>query len=258
MHLSSHKFLLLNGIALSSAVSVLLAQQANAQFPHAAASPMVLAQADAPEVDPSELESPEPESPEPESPAAETQQAPTVIDLAASSEAFGILVQALQTAELVDTLSGPGPFTVFAPTDEAFAQLPDGTVEALLQPENRDLLIDILQYHVVDGAVPSDVVTSGPIPTLSEDSLTAEVGDVITVDSATVLQPDAQASNGIIHVIDKVLVPESAMLEVQTLLELLAATEPVPEFEPGLEPEFEPGLEPESAPAPESELEPKP
>ncbi len=170
------------------------------------------------------------------------------MELAASSDAFDTLVQALQTAELVDTLSGPGPFTVFAPTDDAFAQLPDGVVEALLQPENRGLLVDILTYHVVDGEVPSTAVTSGPVSTLSEDELTAEVGDVITVDSATVVQPDVQASNGIIHVIDAVLVPQSALPEVQALLEETAVTEPAPEPAPM----SEPTPAPEPAPEPEA------
>ncbi|MGF1515750.1 MAG: fasciclin domain-containing protein [Elainellaceae cyanobacterium] len=236
MHLSSQKFLVLTGAILGGAVSLFPNQPATAQF--ASLMPqMLLAQVEAPEIEDPEveaeveapeveadIETPDVETPdvdpaEPESPAAETPQGPTLVELAASSDAFDTLVQALQTAELVDTLSGEGPYTVFAPTDEAFAALPDGTVEALLQPENRPLLVDILTYHVVEGEVPSSAVTSGSVPTLSEDALTVEVGDTITVDGATVIQPDAQASNGIIHVIDAVLVPESAMSDVQALLE---------------------------------------
>lgn len=194
---------MLVGAVLGGAAALLSGQQAVAQFSDVAESEVRLA------------------------------QSATIVDIAAGNDNFETLVQALQTAELVDTLAGEGPFTVFAPTDDAFAELPDGAVEALLQPENRDLLVDILTYHVVSGEVPSSAVTSGPVPTLSEDSLTVAVGDTITVDGATVIQPDIEASNGIIHVIDAVLVPDSAISELQALLQPApaasqpAASEPV-------------------------------
>ena len=167
---------------------------------------------------------------------AEVAPSATIVDVAASSDSFDTLVQAVQTAGLAEVLAGDGPFTVFAPTDDAFTALPSGAVEALLQPENRNLLVDILTYHVVSGEVPAAAVTSGAVPTLSEDALSVTMGETITVDSATVIQPDVTASNGIIHVIDAVLVPDSANAELQALLQPAPASPPTPAPAPTPEP----------------------
>lgn len=133
----------------------------------------------------------------------------TVVDIAASNDSFTTLVAALQTAGLVDTLNGPGPFTVFAPTDEAFAKLPAGTVESLLKPENRDQLLAILTYHVVPGRVgASEVVKLTSATTVQGSNVAIRVKNgKVTIDGATVVTPDISASNGVIHVIDTVILP---------------------------------------------------
>lgn len=130
-----------------------------------------------------------------------------IIDIAAGNEAFSTLVAAVTAAGLVETLQGEGPFTVFAPTDEAFAALPEGTVEALL--EDIPALTAILTYHVVPGAVMSGDLEDGMMAeTVNGASVTIGVGDTVTVDGATVVQADIEASNGVIHVIDAVILPE--------------------------------------------------
>jgi uncharacterized surface protein with fasciclin (FAS1) repeats len=134
-----------------------------------------------------------------------------IVDTAVSAGSFGTLVAAVQAAGLVDTLKGKGPFTVFAPTDEAFADLPEGTVESLLLPENKDKLVQILTYHVVPAAV-----TSGELAGKRAKVLTVEgerlsvnaLGGGVRVNNAKVVGADVKASNGVIHVIDKVLLPE--------------------------------------------------
>ena len=135
----------------------------------------------------------------------------TVVDVASSSESFTTLVAALQTAGLVDTLNGAGPFTVFAPTDEAFAKLPAGTVESLLEPENRDQLRAILTYHVVPGRVAaSDVVKLESATTVQGSDVAIRVTDgKVMIDGATVVTADINASNGVIHVIDSVIIPSA-------------------------------------------------
>ena len=130
-----------------------------------------------------------------------------IVDIAAGNEAFSTLVAAVTAAGLVDTLKGDGPFTVFAPKDEAFAALPEGTVEALL--EDIPALTAILTYHVVPGAVMSGDLTDGMMAeTVNGASVTIGVGDTVTVDGATVIQADIEASNGVIHVIDQVILPQ--------------------------------------------------
>lgn len=134
-----------------------------------------------------------------------------IVDTAVAAGSFNTLAKALQAAGLVDTLMGPGPFTVFAPTDEAFAKLPPGTLDELLKPENKDKLRAILTYHVVAGKVPSSkVVTLKSAKTLNggEVKFTAEGGKVM-VNNADVVKADIRASNGVIHVIDKVLLPDA-------------------------------------------------
>lgn len=133
-----------------------------------------------------------------------------IVDTAVGAGNFKTLAAALQAAGLVDTLKGAGPFTVFAPTDEAFAKLPAGTVEDLLKPENKQKLISILTYHVVPGAVMSgDVAKLHEAKTVNgqEVKIMAEDGKVMVGD-ATVTKADIQCSNGVIHVIDTVLLPQ--------------------------------------------------
>ena len=107
-------------------------------------------------------------------------------------------------------MSQEGPFTVFAPTDEAFAALPEGTLEELMKPENREVLAAILTYHVVPGKVTSDQIQSGEVSTVQGSTVNVTVEDgMVMVDDAKVVQPDIEAGNGVIHVIDKVILPES-------------------------------------------------
>lgn len=132
-----------------------------------------------------------------------------IVDVAVSAGQFNTLAAALEAADLINTLKGDGPFTVFAPTDEAFAKLPDGTVEELLKAENRDQLISVLTYHVVPGKVAAaDVVKISEATTVQGSNIAIAVVDgSVTVDNATVVKADIEASNGIIHVIDSVILP---------------------------------------------------
>ena len=129
-------------------------------------------------------------------------------DTAVAAGSFGTLVAAVQAAGLVDTLKGEGPFTVFAPTDEAFAALPKGTVDTLLQPENKDQLVAILTYHVLPGKVMSTDLSDGmTAPTVQGSDVTIGTEGGVTVNGANVVAADVVASNGVIHVIDAVILP---------------------------------------------------
>ncbi|BAQ17940.1 secreted and surface protein containing fasciclin-like repeats [Methyloceanibacter caenitepidi] len=132
-----------------------------------------------------------------------------IVDTAAGAGQFKTLVAAVEAAGLVDTLKGDGPFTVFAPTDEAFAKLPDGTVEDLLKPENKDKLVAILTYHVVPGKIMSGDISgkSSEVKTVQGDTLNVDATDGVKVDEAKVVKADIDASNGVIHVIDTVVMP---------------------------------------------------
>jgi uncharacterized surface protein with fasciclin (FAS1) repeats len=132
-----------------------------------------------------------------------------IVDTAVGAGSFKTLVAAVQAAGLVDTLKGDGPFTVFAPTDDAFAKLPAGTVESLVKPENRDKLVAILTYHVVPGKVTSGEVvklTSAKTAQGSTIDIAVEDGKV-KIDNATVVKADIECSNGVVHVIDSVILP---------------------------------------------------
>ena len=141
---------------------------------------------------------------------AHAQQTKDVVDTAVAAGSFTTLAKALTAADLVTTLKGPGPFTVFAPTDEAFAKLPAGTLDDLLKPENKDKLRRILTYHVVAGEVRADdVVKLQSAKAVSGDTMTVKVsGGKVHVDDANVTKTDIQASNGVIHVIDTVILPK--------------------------------------------------
>ena len=132
-----------------------------------------------------------------------------IVDTAVSAGSFKTLAKALDAAGLVQTLKGSGPFTVFAPTDEAFAKLPAGTLEQLLKPENKTQLQRILTYHVVSGRVlAADVVKLRTAKTVSGDSVAITARDgAVKVDNANVVKTDIAASNGVIHVIDAVIMP---------------------------------------------------
>ncbi len=143
-------------------------------------------------------------------PAAPAQ---TIVEIAAGNPDFSTLVAAVKAAGLAETLSGEGPYTVFAPTNAAFAKLPAGTVESLLLPENKQKLADILTYHVVAAKVLAADVKPGPVTTVNgaDFTISVENGDVIITDGqggkAKVVKTDIEASNGVIHVIDAVLLP---------------------------------------------------
>jgi uncharacterized surface protein with fasciclin (FAS1) repeats len=131
-----------------------------------------------------------------------------IIETAVGAGSFTTLVAAVEAAGLVETLSGEGPFTVFAPTDEAFAALPEGTVESLLLPENRDQLVSILTYHVIPGAVMSTDLSDGmTAATVQGSEITIDLDSGVMVNEANVVTADIAASNGVIHVIDAVILP---------------------------------------------------
>jgi uncharacterized surface protein with fasciclin (FAS1) repeats len=133
-----------------------------------------------------------------------------IVDAAVEAGSFNTLVKAVQAADLEETLRGKGPFTVFAPTDEAFAKLPPGTVENLLKPENKSQLQAVLTYHVVPGKVmAADAAGLTSAKTVNGKSFTiTKSGDGLMVDSANVVKADIETSNGVIHVIDQVILPQ--------------------------------------------------
>ena len=132
-----------------------------------------------------------------------------IVETAVSAGSFNTLVAAVQAADLVDTLKSDGPFTVFAPTDEAFEKLPEGTVEMLLKPENKGKLVEILTYHVVAGKIMSgDIAGKRAAPeTVQGRPIAVNATSGVMVNDAHVVAADVEASNGVIHVIDKVLLP---------------------------------------------------
>ncbi|MGB2201118.1 MAG: fasciclin domain-containing protein [Pseudooceanicola atlanticus] len=141
-------------------------------------------------------------------PALSAGHSKDIVDTAADAGSFTTLLAAAEAAGLVETLKGDGPFTVFAPTDDAFAALPEGTVDTLLMPENKDQLTAILTYHVVPGKVMSTDLSDGMMAeTVQGQEITVSLGDSVMIDDATVVTPDIEASNGVIHVIGSVIMP---------------------------------------------------
>jgi uncharacterized surface protein with fasciclin (FAS1) repeats len=131
-----------------------------------------------------------------------------IVNLASNTEDLSTLVAAVKAADLVETLKGDGPFTVFAPTNAAFDNLPEGTLESLLKPENKDELAKILTYHVVSGKVMSSDLQDGMTATTVEgSSITINLGDNVMINQAKVVKADIEASNGVVHVIDSVILP---------------------------------------------------
>ena len=149
------------------------------------------------------------------SPAATPAATQNIVQIASGNSDFSTLVAAVKAAGLVDTLSGAGPFTVFAPTNEAFAALPAGTLDSLLKPENKGTLTSILTYHVVSGSVFAKNVTAGSVMTVNGAKFTISIdnGSVFITDGkgnkAKIVKTDIAATNGVIHVIDAVLLPAS-------------------------------------------------
>lgn len=131
----------------------------------------------------------------------------TIAELTDSDASFEILAAALAAADLTETLGSEGPFTVFAPTDDAFAFLPEGAVQQLLEPENKDALVQFLTYHVVPGAVLSTELETGSVETLEGREVAIDTADGVTVNNAKVVVADVEASNGVIHIIDRVMIP---------------------------------------------------
>ena len=144
--------------------------------------------------------------------ATEETAAGDIVAVASSTEGFSTFVAAIEAAGLVETLQGEGPFTVFAPTDDAFAALPEGLLEKLLLPENVAVLTSILTYHVVPGLVMSADVTAGDVATVEGSTIAIATDNGVTVNGANVTSVDVTASNGVIHVIDQVSVPPTVDL----------------------------------------------
>ena len=139
--------------------------------------------------------------------AAEETTVGTIVDVASGAGNFNTLVAAVTAADLVETLSGTGPFTVFAPTDEAFAALPAGVLDALLLPENKEILVKILTYHVVSGMVMAADITDGDVATVEGSNVMLVTTSGVKVNDANVVSADVPASNGVIHAIDAVILP---------------------------------------------------
>lgn len=132
-----------------------------------------------------------------------------IVDVAKNNDQFSTLANLVQTAGLANTLAGDGPFTVFAPNNDAFNQLPKETLEALQKPENRDLLTEILKYHVVPGQVPASALRTGALDTLNGGLAVRVNPDRVVVNDGSVVTPDISASNGLIHEINRVMIPAS-------------------------------------------------
>jgi len=164
-----------------------------------------------PTTPPTETAPAAPTTPSPTPEGATGTSSENLVTLAASNDSFKTLTAALKAAGLTETLSGEGPFTVFAPTDAAFAALPQDALQELLKPENKDILVKILTYHVVPGRVTSTDLKSGEVKTVEGDAVNVKVDPAagVTVNDARVVQPDIQASNGVIHAIDKLILPPS-------------------------------------------------
>lgn len=159
-----------------------------------------------------------PASPAASSPAASASETAgaDIVALASETPDLSTLVTAVKAAGLVETLQGEGPFTVFAPTNDAFAKLPKGVLDALLLPKNKEALTSILTYHVVPGEVMAADVKDGKVKTVEGADITLSTKDGVTVNGAKVVQADVVASNGVVHVIDAVLLPPD--LDVDALL----------------------------------------
>lgn len=163
----------------------------------------------------------------PNSPVNAAPGTKNLVDQAASNNQFQTLAKAIKAAGLESALAQKGPYTLFAPTDKAFAALPPGALEQLLQPENKDILVQLLSYHVVPGSVTSSQIKSGQVETLAGKPVTIKRSNdgTVSVNNAKVTQADIQASNGVIHAVDQVILPPEAQPEPP-------AAQPQPETSP--------------------------
>lgn len=178
---------------------------------------------DEPAIEEPVLEDPAPaepmlEDPVPAEPIGPDTSASTIVDVASGSGSFNTLVQAIGAADLASTLSGPGPYTVFAPTDAAFASLPEGALDFLLQPENKDLLTEVLTYHVVPGEIMASELTTGGIDALSGGLAVGVFDSGVVINNGSVTQADIQASNGVIHQVNRVLIPSALQQQLAAQL----------------------------------------
>lgn len=138
--------------------------------------------------------------------------AQSIVETAQAQDGLSTFVKALEAADLTATLDGDGPYTVFAPSDDAFAALPEGTLESLLAPENKDQLVELLSYHVVPGKMISADITDGKSPTVHGDDVEITVADTgVKVNEASVVTADIEAANGVIHIVDKVVMPSAPL-----------------------------------------------
>jgi len=200
-------------LAAASVAALLVLSACGTAEDETATEPTVAATAETP------MEETETPMEETETPMEETEapmEAGTIVDVAAGNPDFETLVAAVTAADLVETLSGEGPFTVFAPTDAAFEALPEGLLDALLLPENKDALTSILTYHVLPAEVMAADVTAGDVATVEGSTIAITTEGGVMVNEATVVTPDVDASNGVIHAIDGVLVPPT--VDVDALL----------------------------------------
>jgi uncharacterized surface protein with fasciclin (FAS1) repeats len=145
--------------------------------------------------------------------AAPAETSGSIVDVASANPSLKMMTAAIQAAGLTSTLQGKGPFTVFAPTDQAFASVPAATRQRVLQPENRAILTRILTYHVVSGEITSSQLKSGDVKTVEGKTIDIQVNsERVTVNDAKVTQPDIRANNGVIHVVDRIIIPPDVNL----------------------------------------------
>jgi uncharacterized surface protein with fasciclin (FAS1) repeats len=150
-----------------------------------------------------------------------------IVDVASSNENFSTLVAAVKAANLVDALKASGPLTVFAPTNAAFAELPAGVVDALLLPKNQDILVQILKYHVVPGKVTSSDLKTGTIGSLNGGLAIKVTPERVIINNGSVIQADVEASNGVIHAINRVLIPQGVAAELQARMASSSTSQPI-------------------------------
>merc|ERR1712032_826365 len=150
----------------------------------------------------------------PEAVSQELAKMPNIVEIASADTTFSTLVSLVASADLVETLSGPGPFTVFAPTNDAFAKLPQDVVDYLTAEENKDALTKVLTYHVVSGEVMSGDLVAGEVGTVQGENVIVSLDNGVMINDSTVTGADVKASNGVIHVIDTVLIPEAVSQEL--------------------------------------------
>jgi uncharacterized surface protein with fasciclin (FAS1) repeats len=174
------------------------------------------------EIMPDSLDSPV-EDGEMSEPATEAELG-NLVEQATSNEQFQTFTKVIEAAGIEEMLAQEGPYTVFAPTDEAFAELPPETLEQLLLPENREVLAQLLSYHVVPGAITSSEIQSGDVETLAGAPVFIEVSEegIVTVNNATVTQADIPASNGIIHAVDRIVLPPEVQARLETASEFVS------------------------------------